>query len=233
MTSQAPAIVSISYLASSFGASETTIERILADASVDLDPIDETVSLAAAVAAIRAFATARKSTPSPKQATTIRVAGLMRETGYSRPTVEAALRKAALRPLTGYDYDREAALEAVAENVDIDTAIGMHANGHGGKADLGETRLSQLKAESEKLKAEKLAFDLDVKRGAYLPAEAVREAGRSIIVRARAEFTSIGARCADKLIGLEDPAEISAILRDEVETILRGLADIERAGEAQ
>lgn len=124
-------------------------------------------------------------------------------------------------------FHTETALKILREETSPDRVAGHNANGRGNQTTPEIASLSQSKAAAEYARTQKILFDLEVKRGNYVPLDQIRSAGQDICARVRSAFASLGHRVAGRVLSMSDPLQVAAIIDAEARSILAELSSPE------
>ncbi|MGI3901096.1 MAG: hypothetical protein ACRYGP_17470 [Janthinobacterium lividum] len=84
--------------------------------------------------------------------------------------------------------------------------------------------LASVKRDGERLKVERMQFDLDVKRGKMVDRAIARQTYADAIRRGTFRLLDTPRRAAPRLVGMTDPAAIETILDEEIRRCLAELA---------
>ena len=125
-------------------------------------------------------------------------------------------------------FHAQTAFKLLREEVDPHKVAGHNAAGRGAQTTPEIASLSQSKAAAEQARAQKIMFDLEVRRGNFVPLDQVKAAGQDICARVRSSFASLGHRVAGRVLGMNDPLQVAAIIDSEARTILAELSNPEQ-----
>ena len=154
------------------------------------------------------------------------------ETGLSVPTIRSACERAAVPSHAG-NFDHDAALAAIRDNVDPARTAG-HALG--GAGDLSPSApvsaYASARARSEEARAQKLELDAAIRSGRLVERESVTLALVEIVVKVRTALLGIGSRAAPLVIGRTDMLEIAEIINGAARDVLGELSDEQSLNDA-
>lgn len=167
--------------------------------------------------------------PSVTYATTKYIAERLKldASGVRRRLVAAANEGRIVRDAVG-KWPVSEAMALLNAEIENDKVAGHNSIGRGNVESPEITSLSRARATAEQARAQKLLFDLEIKRGNYVPLDQVKEAGQDLCARVRTAFASIGHRVAGRVLGETDPLGVAEIINAEAISILAELSDAGR-----
>lgn len=170
-------------------------------------------------------------TPKPTPAGRITVTELKRETGTDPVLVKKWLAEAKIaRRSSDKTWPRVKALNAINARKD-QTLTTVHRAGRGkvngdvsSVAGAAHAALSSAKADAERERHRKLKLDNDRREGNLIDRTKITATAKAIVGTVRTSLLSVPDRVAPKLVGLNDPTEISEILENEIRACLSSIA---------